>query len=148
MARPAANVTACCSAIPTSKQRSGKRFWNRLSPVPPPIAAWMATMLSSLSASAIKDSAKYWVYVRVGVLGFNCFPDSGSNLTTPVKTNHQKNQLSNGYSVSNQKIDWIRSDIARPKPGPNCIWVSTSKGLGLNYKNNILSRYFTILFIN
>src|SRR5215471_156636 len=28
IAMPAAPVTACCSAIPTSKNRSGKRSWN------------------------------------------------------------------------------------------------------------------------
>lgn len=85
VARPAAKVTACCSAIPTSKHLYGNLFWNRLSPVPPPIAAWMATILSSFSASAIKDSAKYWVYDRVFDFDFNCFPVLVSNFTTPIE---------------------------------------------------------------
>ena len=40
---PAAPVTACCSAMPTSKKRSGKRSWNGMSPVGPGIAAVIAT---------------------------------------------------------------------------------------------------------
>src|SRR5438874_11804758 len=32
MAIPAAAVTACCSAMPTSKNRSGKRAWKGMSP--------------------------------------------------------------------------------------------------------------------
>ena len=83
VAKPAANVTACCSAIPTSKHRSGNLFWKKLRPVPPPIAAWIATILSSTSASLIRDSTKYRVYGRVEDLDLNCWPVLGSNLTTP-----------------------------------------------------------------
>ena len=46
-ARPAAKVTACCSAMPTSKVRSGNASPNRSSPVPDGMAAVIATMLSS-----------------------------------------------------------------------------------------------------
>ena len=35
IAMPAAPVTACCSAMPTSKKRSGKRAWNGSRPVGP-----------------------------------------------------------------------------------------------------------------
>jgi hypothetical protein len=38
-ASPAAKVTACCSAMPTSYTRSGKNFSKWLMPVPPPMAA-------------------------------------------------------------------------------------------------------------
>ncbi len=47
VARPAAKVTACCSAMPTSKQRSGKRLREQSRPVPDGIAAVMATIASS-----------------------------------------------------------------------------------------------------
>ena len=59
-ARPAANVTACCSAMPTSKQRSGKALPKWSSPVPSGMAAVIATILSSRLASAISASAKLW----------------------------------------------------------------------------------------
>ena len=42
MAMPAAAVTACCSAMPTSWNRSGKRRANDSKPVGPGIAAVMA----------------------------------------------------------------------------------------------------------
>ena len=57
VASPAAKVTACCSAIPTSKVRSGNRFPNASSPVPDGIAAVIATMVGSRSASAISALA-------------------------------------------------------------------------------------------
>ena len=43
MAMPAAAVTACCSAMPTSRNRSGNSAWNGSRPVGPGIAAVMAT---------------------------------------------------------------------------------------------------------
>ena len=43
MARPAAEVAACCSAMPTSKVRSGNRAWNWCSPTGCIIAAVIAT---------------------------------------------------------------------------------------------------------
>ena len=54
---PAANVTPCCSAMPTSKVRLGNALPNRSMPVPDGIAAVMATILSSLLASLIRLSA-------------------------------------------------------------------------------------------
>src|SRR5674476_147096 len=38
MAMPAAAVTACCSAMPTSKNRVGNRSWNPSRPVGPAMA--------------------------------------------------------------------------------------------------------------
>jgi len=55
MAIPAAAVTACCSAMPTSTNRSGKRSWNARSPVGPGIAAVMATIRGSASAARRRD---------------------------------------------------------------------------------------------
>ena len=43
IARPAAEVSACCSAMPTSKVRSGKRSPKAARPVGCSIAAVMAT---------------------------------------------------------------------------------------------------------
>ena len=43
MAMPAAAVTACCSAMPTSRKRSGNSAWKGSSPVGPGMAAVMAT---------------------------------------------------------------------------------------------------------
>src|SRR6266567_771921 len=68
-ARPAAKVTACCSAMPTSKERLGNGSPNRLSPVPDGIAAVIATMRSSFSASLISDLAKTLVYEGAFELG-------------------------------------------------------------------------------
>ncbi len=48
-ASPAAKVTACCSAMPTSKVRVGNAWPNRSSPVPDGMAAVIATTLSSRS---------------------------------------------------------------------------------------------------
>ena len=58
MAMPAAAVTACCSAMPTSKNRPGNRSWNGIRPVGPGMAAVMATRRLSCSASLITASAK------------------------------------------------------------------------------------------
>jgi hypothetical protein len=61
MAMPAAAVTACCSAMPTSMNRSGKCCWNGSSPVGPGIAAVIATIRGSSSAALITASANAWV---------------------------------------------------------------------------------------
>ena len=58
IASPAAKVTACCSAMPTSKKRSGKRCENSSSPVDDAIAAVIATMRSSASAASQSASPK------------------------------------------------------------------------------------------
>ena len=62
VARPAANVTACCSAMPTSKVRVGNSLANRSSPVPEGMAAVTATILSSGAAcldQALGEDARY-----------------------------------------------------------------------------------------
>ena len=58
MAMPAAAVTACCSAMPTSKNRFGKRSWKSSSPMGPAIAAVIATMRSSAAAMVSSELAK------------------------------------------------------------------------------------------
>ena len=73
-AMPAANVTACCSAMPTSKVRVGKRLAKRSSPVPPGIAAVIATTRASASASAISASANTRVYDGGPGGGLTCSP--------------------------------------------------------------------------
>ena len=51
---PAAKVTPCCSAMPTSKTRVGKTLAIVLTPVPDGIAAVTATTLGSASASIVR----------------------------------------------------------------------------------------------
>ena len=53
-ARPAANVTACCSAMPTSKWRSGNFLAKMSVDVPDGMAAVIAQILSSVSPSFAK----------------------------------------------------------------------------------------------
>ena len=74
---PAAPVTACCSAMPTSKKRSGKRVWNGISPVGPGIAAVIATTRES-SLGLLDDRLGERLRVaRTGTAGGG--PTSGSN---------------------------------------------------------------------
>ena len=81
-ARPAAKVTACCSAMPTSKVRSGKRLPNMSRLVPDGIAAVMATILSSFSACLISSSANtVWYFGALDAL-FTCSPVMTSNFCT------------------------------------------------------------------
>ena len=54
VAKPAQKVTACCSAIPTSKVLFGKDCSNKSKPVPDGIAAVTATILLSFFASLIR----------------------------------------------------------------------------------------------
>ena len=63
-ANPAANVTACSSAIPTSKKRSGYIFRKRFSPVPSGMAAVMATTRSSRCPKTPTAGVHYY-YVLV-----------------------------------------------------------------------------------
>ena len=56
MAIPAADVTACCSAMPTSIIRSGKRSSKGSRPVEPGMAAVMATTSGRTSASLMSAS--------------------------------------------------------------------------------------------
>ena len=55
---PAAAVTACCSAMPTSKQRSGKRSANGSRPVEPGMPAVRATISGRAAASPISAAEK------------------------------------------------------------------------------------------
>ena len=82
-AKPPQKVTACCSAMPTSKQRLGNSFSNRSSPVPDGIAAVTATILASLRASLIRLSPNTLVYCGAPPFDFACAPVATSNLTTP-----------------------------------------------------------------
>ena len=66
MAMPAAAVTACCSAIPTSVKRSGKRASNGSRPVGPGMAAVMATIRGSASARRSSERVKASVNVVTG----------------------------------------------------------------------------------
>ena len=56
IAMPEAAVTACCSAMPTSKNRSGNRSLNGNSPVESGIAAVSATTSGRCSASLMSAS--------------------------------------------------------------------------------------------
>ena len=58
MAMPAAAVTACCSAMPTSNMRSGKRSAKGSRPVESGMAAVMATSSGRASPSLMIDSVK------------------------------------------------------------------------------------------
>ena len=78
VARPAANVTACPSAIPTSKKRSGCAFANTPVPVPLGIAAVMATSFSFSSASSASPFPNTAVYAAFAEETFSCFPVAGS----------------------------------------------------------------------
>jgi len=61
-ASPAAKVTACSSAIPTSKNLSGNSFWNLDNPVPSGIAAVIARILSFAFAILTNVFEKTSVY--------------------------------------------------------------------------------------
>ncbi len=56
-ASPPAKVTACCSAMPTSKVRSGNCASILSSPVPEGIAAVIATTFSSRAISVLSAFA-------------------------------------------------------------------------------------------
>ena len=55
--QPAAKVTACCSAMPTSNMRSGNFSATLSRPVPDGIAAVIATTFSSRSISSVSALA-------------------------------------------------------------------------------------------
>ena len=57
IASPVANVIACCSAMPTSKKRSGNSAWNFDSPVPVGMPAVMPTIRRSALASSMSSAA-------------------------------------------------------------------------------------------
>ena len=57
-ASPVASVTACCSAMPTSMNRSGYAAWNLLRPVPVGMPAVIATIRRSSAPSSTSSLAK------------------------------------------------------------------------------------------
>ena len=83
-ARPAAKVTACCSAMPTSKKRSGCAAAKGARPVPSVIAAVIATRRRSRAASRTSAWPKTAVYAG-GAGGVISAPVAGSNGPTPWK---------------------------------------------------------------
>ena len=80
---PAAKVTACCSAIPTSNVRFGNLRPNLSMPVPPGMAAVIPHTVRSSSAMAIRELAK--TVVREGAIEADtfCLPVATSNFATP-----------------------------------------------------------------
>ena len=80
---PAAKVTACCPAMPTSKTRARKRFAMMSTPVPAGIAAVIATIRGSRAASSVRALPK--TEVKLGALAFDaaCVPVGTSKLATP-----------------------------------------------------------------
>ena len=62
-ARPAAKVTACCSAIPTSIYLSGNSFEKFTKPEPSLIAGVIAKILGSFLAISHIQLSKIFVYV-------------------------------------------------------------------------------------
>jgi len=66
-ARPQAKVTACCSAIPTSKNLPGCAAAKQESPVPSGMAAVMATSELSDRAMSVSTPPKTEVKLRPGV---------------------------------------------------------------------------------
>ena len=83
MAKPAAKVTACCSAIPTSKVLSGKTLLNASIPVPDGIAAVIPTILLSFFACSINVFANTFVKAGALVVDFCWTPVWTSNFVTP-----------------------------------------------------------------
>ena len=83
VANPAANVTACCSAIPTSNVLSGNFFSKIFNPVPEGIAPVIPIIFVSCSACFIKVSAKTFVYDGILDIDFVCSPVETLNLDTP-----------------------------------------------------------------
>ena len=81
-ASPAAKATAWASAMPTSKNRSGRASRSRFRPVPEAMAAVMPTTRSSARASSTTASPNARVKV-VGPSGSRLLPVSTENLGVP-----------------------------------------------------------------
>ena len=79
-ASPAALVTACCSAIPTSMVRSGNLSANLSKPVGPNMAAVIAISFGLLSPCFTNSSAKTLVQVVTPFASGR--PVSGSTMPT------------------------------------------------------------------
>ena len=69
--------------MPTSNARSGKCLANVPTPVPSGMAAVIATILGSASASLISALANTEVYEGAAACFLNWAPVAVSNLTTP-----------------------------------------------------------------
>lgn len=80
VAKPEANVTACSSAMPTSKKRIGNRSANLVKPVPLFIAAVMAQIRRSSCAKRHSPSA---IDEEKDLEEGGVFPVSMSNPDTP-----------------------------------------------------------------
>ena len=108
VASPPANVTAWPSAMPTSKNRSGHRFWKIAVPVPDGIAAVIATRSGCSSASAVSASPNTWVHVGGPLAFFRGSPVIGSYAARPCH--------------------FSRFDSAKPKPFPFSVSTCTTRG--------------------
>ena len=87
MAMPAADVTSCCSAMPTSKNRSGKRAWKESSPVGPGMAAVSATIRGSSSATASRAWEKASPYRSPARCGTS---SDAARASTPARPRHRR----------------------------------------------------------
>ena len=96
MAMPAAAVTACCSAMPTSTKRSGNRASKGSRPVGPGMAAVIATILGSAWAWISSARVKAWVKVVTGRSGVASAPSRESDAFCSVVAGDGASGPSNG----------------------------------------------------
>ena len=85
LARPAAKVTACCSAMPTSKNRSGCVCAKNCRPVPYFIAAVMAQMVLSAAPSSFSRLPNTVENDSFGAISGSGMLSMRSNFETPWK---------------------------------------------------------------
>ena len=84
VAMPAEKVTACCSAMPTSKARSGMASIMNFSEHPVGMAGVTPTMRSSFSASSMMVCPKTsWYFGGAGDLGATLMISPVSLLNSP-----------------------------------------------------------------
>ena len=83
IAIPVASVTACCSAIATSKYCSGYSLEKRTMPEPSRIAGVIAISLGSCAAISHRKSPKIFEKVGLPPLLFGRQSCVGSNFGTP-----------------------------------------------------------------
>ena len=119
-ARPAAKVTACCSAIPTSKKRSGNLRANAATPVPSGIAAVIATIVLSCSASSTNVFPKTDVY-EAGAPGFTIFSPVAIS-KGPVPWNSLGRSSAGAYPFPFFVTTWIST-------GPSSFFAAVSIGI-------------------
>ena len=111
---PAQKVTACCSAMPTSKQRLGKRSPKSWSPVPSGIAAVTATMRSSalgLADQRLREDLGVGSGAFEGF--FCCAPVTTSNFATPWYLSADASAGGIALALPRQRVDQHRP--ARPR---------------------------------